>query len=296
LNQRANAFSKVLATAPESGYSINRDRVHPDVVVIRIFESDVEGLINATSQRGREWAGLIMRGTAFALYLSFDEEWRKVPPDKNDWRRKLVALQLDGSTAIQHHSIGAKKPQDIWLFGGLRMRFYIQAEDQALHQWLRCEWEPYEYQPKAAEICHPDATTVEKLKLSLVFNGSCIAHPHFHFDSIPLSKAAKQRIKNSLQEPNGFMEGLPGAAPNQFVREFATGMIANTDSVLQHLHLPTIARWQDVDAFSLDGHLVNATTPLPHQHYPTSVTELDRWFGWCLHYFLDQFRQYVAEN
>ncbi len=56
------------------------------------------------------------------------------------------------------------------------MRFYIQAEDQALHQWLRCEWEPYEYQPQAAELSNPEATAEEKLKFALVFNGSYIGH------------------------------------------------------------------------------------------------------------------------
>ncbi|MDI1236656.1 MAG: hypothetical protein PSV26_04140 [Polaromonas sp.] len=299
LSQRAAAFSRVLATAPESGYQIDRQRVSPDVVAIRMLESEVDGLIKATSQRGPEWAGRIMRGTAFTLYLSFEEEWRKVPPDKNDWRRKIVTLQTAASSSIQTSRTAANKLLDIWLFGGLRMRFYVQAEDaledRGLHQWLRCEWEPYEYEPEAADIYYADATVEEKLKLSLVFNGSGIAHPHFHFDSIPLTKAAKQRLRSTLPPQTGFMAGSLDSSPNQFLNEFATGMVSNTDSILQHLHLPTIARWQHVDAFSLKGYFANATTPLPHQHYPTSVAELDRWFGWCLHYFVDQFRQYVAE-
>lgn len=172
------------------------------------------------------------------------------------------------------------------VFGGLRIRFYLKrkGESSGVRQWLRCEWEPYRYVGGPVQ----SALLAEEVVANISFDAACAAHPHFHFDSIPLTTSAYEKFSQS-----------PGPLSNDFgAADFdsfgSTGFITSQDTDLRHVHLPSTTLW--TSNVYLNNPQSSIASPLPHQRYPASTAELDNWFAWNIYYFLNQFQVAVGDS
>lgn len=263
-------------------------------------ESDV---VRVRSEREvDEWAAMLSLGKSFSLYLAFNEDWHRVPPDKSDWRRIILTETIGQADADGRRR--PTKPEGWWLFAGLRLRFYVGCESsaaptQGLYQWLRCEWEPYDFSPPVASSSTPrQPKNSAEIAPALIFPGGVAAHPHFHFDSVPLNSAARAEANSRFTDPRAFTEQVAEEAP-QFGQSVGPDWILQSSSTaLGHLHLPTITSWQHSHGSSVmfGREIPSASAPLPHQHYPKRTTELDQWFSWCVTYFKHQFGEYIQDR
>lgn len=249
-----------------------------------------------------EWAAMLSLGNSFSLHLAFNEDWQRVSTDKTDWRRIFLNEAIADGTLSAHKK--AEKSQNWWIFSGLRLRFYVRCEssippDQSLYQWLRCEWEPYEFSSTVAASRGPmPVNSSAEIAPALIFPGGVAAHPHFHFDSVPLNSIGRTDANNRFSNPGTFMEQgesfssqlNDGVAPNWLLHSSATA--------LGHLHLPTITSWQKSGGNNgmFGSDIPSANAPLPHQHYPQTTEELDQWFCWCVTYFKHQFEEYIQHR
>lgn len=284
LTRRSARYMEILKKTTGGAVSIIPTRI-ADGYTTQILIDDIEhkDIVTVTSERGKtESAVALEMGTSYNLYLAFEEEWFKLSINaKEDWRLKILKL-FDSD-------ISKYKPgQHIWVFGGLRLRFYIKPVNlnhSNITQWLRCEWEPYRYDENLANS-YDGNDEKESVKHGVYYDGGSSAHPHFHFDSIPLKKVNNDRPQ-FVEEGSNFYTFNSGSklASNSFT----SGFVTSNDSDINHIHLPMVANWLTSSDFPLPQHHSLALNPLPHQSYPKTLDELDNWFSWNLRYFENQF-------
>lgn len=259
-------------------------------------------LERVTSERDiDEWAAMLSMGESFSLGLAFNEDWRSIPTNKADWRQIVLTDELN-SGRIKNIKRNNKTCR-WWIFDGLRLRFYVKSESKntlgnGLYQWLRCEWEPYTFQPGVTDPNNPlKPKKLDEIAAALIFPAGVAAHPHFHFDSVPLSRSARSKSTNAQAGPVEFIEQTDSSLEFGGTSE-QDWMMQSSSSELKHLHLPTITSWQRAVGSNnmREGELPTASMPLPHQHYPKSTDELDQWFSWCATYFTHQFDEYIKDG
>lgn len=246
-------------------------------IFLEATSGDEGRFIKTLTDRGNEeWSMLLWPSSSLSLFVAFDEVWDSVGQSSHDWR--FVLLREQGL-------VPTRGAPCVAVFGGLRIRFYLQrrGEANAVRQWLRCEWEPYRYTGS-----HGNSPLVaEEVLAHISFDAEKAAHPHFHFDSIPLTTSVYERLTAS---PTSARHDF---GSNNFDSFGSSGFITGRDTDLRHVHLPSTPKWT-ASVFAKDAE-PSLTSPLPHQHYPSSTTELDNWFAWNVSYFLDQFKVAIGD-
>lgn len=276
VTDRATSFQSVLRAATGDNVPVTRRSLgpHKSIISIEGTAEQTGDFVRTQTDRGAlEWALLLWPGSALSLFLAFDEEWVSVGTPDRDWKHVLLS---DNTNAPR-----GRANRDQYVFGGLRIRFYLQRTNPvgSVRQWLRCEWEPYRclVPDENAEISRDDVLS------ALEFDAMEAAHPHFHFDSIPLTASTHaQMFSDSADTVQDFGSGAT------FGTFCSDGFVTSNETDLQHIHLPSSPGWP-MTPFSASAK-PSVTSPLPHQMYPASTDELDNWFAWNVRYFLNQFQ------
>lgn len=307
LSQRPVQYIEIFRMLCGGSVPVRREALGTDFSAIRVCGIDGDSdIVRVSGERGSEFGYAISEGTRYRLYAAFQETWKRIASNCPKWeRRYLNALREEAAQGQAQGQAGGRQRKaqvgEDWIFEDLGLRFYIQTIDEGgadgkVHPWLRCEWMGYRFLPDLEKSAEDDLSVLEKIRSAIVFDAENAAHPHFHFDSIPLSLAATREINARwpAQSPaNPFTEIISGD-----FNPFEDNVIQSRQVDLQHLHLPTVASWRSVpftkDAFKGDFQRMGA--PLAHQVYPSSIEEIDNWASWSLHYFKDQFEKYVAER
>lgn len=305
LLQRLDVYRSTIQQVVQNPHVIERQSITGGtgasiLIGPNVERSDVE---RVRSERDvDEWAATLSLGKSFSLHLAFNEDWQQVSADSKDWRRVFLNEAIAGGILGDRKK--AEKTQTWWIFSGLRLRFYVRCEssvpeDQSLYQWLRCEWESYEFSSTVAVASGPRLiTSSAEIASALIFPGGVAAHPHFHFDSVPLNNFGRKEASTRSNGLSTFMEKGEDFS-SRFQESVAPSwLLPSSATALGHLHLPTITSWQKpVGSHSMLGsEIPSANTPLPHQHYPQTSQELDQWFYWCVTYFKHQFEEYIQDR
>lgn len=288
LIERSSSLAEAFANATATSISIHRVTTDRTVTLGVLMEKSTD-YVRAQSDRGEEWVVMVALGDSFRLYVAFDECWTRFTTRKPSWQYRLIdAIQ----NAAGPNKVKPPPSDPMFAFGGLRIRFYLQRAEAgasaALKQWMRCEWEPYR-----STLVDQTTTDADLIKEALMFDAKLAAHPHIHFDSVPLSGRVKKAIKWDQGDGSDSHGGF-GEHGGRFMLGAMDGFVTSTSFDTFHMHLPSSSRWPE--ATFTKNLRTKIIDPLPHQRYPASADELTNWFSWSLHYVINQFEEYVSNS